>query len=134
QALRYEVSAHLGPPLATGLNSAERYRDLELPPIDPRIVLLARQWSGDGAPLERALAIQGHLRKDFKYVLDGPEKAVRDPLADFLFVRKEGYCEYFASAMAGMLRSVGIPARVVTGFYGGYHKDFSGVHVILDSA
>jgi hypothetical protein len=133
QALRYEVSAHSGPPLATPLSPAERYRDLELPLIDTRVVPLAREWSGEGTPIERALAIQGHLRKDFRYVLDGPEKAVRDPLADFLFVRKEGYCEYFASAMAVMLRAEGIPARVATGFQTGYFNDVSGFYVVRAS-
>lgn len=133
QAMRYEVSAHSGPPLATALSPAERFRDLELPLIDPRVVLLAQKWSGEGTPLERALAIQSHLRKDFKYVLDGPEKPVRDPLADFLFVRKAGYCEYFASAMAVMLRAEGIPARVATGFQTGYFNDVSGFYVVRAS-
>ena len=44
---------------------------------------------------------------------------VRDPLAYFLFVRKKGHCEYFASSMAVMLRTLGIPSRVVTGFQSG---------------
>ncbi len=133
ETLRYEVSAHSGPPLASPLNSAERYRYLDLPLIDVRIYTLARQWSGDGAPLDRALRIQSHLRSDFKYVLDGPEHPVRDPLADFLFVRKEGYCEYFASAMAVMLRTEGIPARVATGFQTGYFNDVSGLYVVRAS-
>lgn len=133
ETLRYEVSAHSGPPLASPLSPAERYRYLDLPLIDIRIYTLARQWSGDGTPLDRALRIQTHLQKDFKYVLDGPEHPVRDPLADFLFVRKEGYCEYFASAMAVMLRSEGIPARVATGFQTGYFNDVSGLYVVRAS-
>ncbi len=116
-SLRYEVSAHSGPTLASPLTGLERSRYLELPLLDIRIYSLARQWSGDGPPLDRAVRIQRHLQRDFKYALDGPERPVPDPLADFLFIRKQGYCEYFASAaMTVMLRVEGIPSRVATGF------------------
>lgn len=130
---RYEVSAHTGAPLAAPLSPEERARDLDLPPLDIRIYSLARHWAGDGAPLDRALAIERHLKHDFRYALDGPEHPVRDPLADFLFVRREGYCEYFASAMAVMLRYQGIPSRVATGFQSGYFNDVSGLYVVRAS-
>lgn len=133
ETMRYEVSAHSGPPLPSALSTLERARYLDLPPLDIRIYSLARRWSGDGAPLDRAMRIQRHLQRDFKYVLDGPEHPVRDPLADFLFVRKQGYCEYFASAMAVMLRAEGIPSRVATGFQSGYYNDVSGLYVVRAS-
>jgi protein-glutamine gamma-glutamyltransferase len=133
EILRYEVSAHAGPPLPWPISNAERARYLQLPPVDIRIYSLARAWSGDGAPLERALRIQRHLQRDFKYTLDGPEKPASDPLSDFLFVRKAGYCEYFASAMTVMLRSEGIPARLATGFQSGYFNDVSGLYVVRAS-
>jgi hypothetical protein len=134
ETLRYEVSAHSGPPLPSSLTNGERARYLALPPLDIRIYSLARAWAGsDGTPIERALGIQRHLQRDFKYKLEGSEKPVRDPLSDFLFVRKEGYCEYFASAMAVMLRAQGIPARVATGFLSGYFNDVSGLYVVRAS-
>ena len=133
ESLRYEVSAHSGPPLSSPLTALERARYLDLPPLDIRIYTLARQWSSDGTPRERAIRIQRHLQRDFKYVLDGPEKPVRDPLSDFLFVRREGYCEYFASAMAVMLRAQGIPSRVAAGFQSGYFNDVSGLYVVRAS-
>jgi transglutaminase-like putative cysteine protease len=133
ETLRYEVSAHSGPPLAWPLTYAERRRYLALPPIDVRIWSLAREWAGEGSPLEQSLRIQQRLQKDFKYTLDGPEKPAKDPLADFLFVRKEGYCEYFASAMAVMLRALNIPSRVATGFQSGYYNDVSGLYVVRAS-
>ncbi len=133
ETLRYEVSAHSGPPLPAPLMPSERGRYLELPPLNPRIYELARRWSGDGAPIERALRIQSHLQRDFKYKLEGPENPVRDPLSDFLFVRREGYCEYFASAMAVMLRSERIPARIATGFETGYFNEVSGLYVVRAS-
>jgi protein-glutamine gamma-glutamyltransferase len=134
ETLRYEVSAHSGPPLATQLTTAERGRYLELPPIDVRIYQLARRWSGEGTAWNKADRIQSHLRTDFRYKLEASAAGpVRDPLADFLFVRKEGYCEYFASAMAVMLRSEGIPSRVATGFQTGYFNHVSGLYVVRAS-
>ncbi len=132
-AFRYEVSAHSGPELPTALTPVERSRYLSLPAIDARIYGLARQWAGEGEPGERAWRIQDHLQHDFRYSLDGPEQPAGDPLADFLFVRREGYCEYFASAMAVMLRAEGIPARVATGFQSGYFNDVSGLYVVRAS-
>ena len=84
-------------------------------------------------PLERAMRIQSHLRRDFTYTLETVNKPLADPLSNFLFVSKRGYCEYFASAMAVMLRSLGIPARVATGFQSGYYNQVSGLYVIRAS-
>ena len=55
----------------------------------------------------------------FGYTLELLGMLANDPIAEFLFVRKKGHCEYFASAMAVMLRGLGIPSRMVTGFHGG---------------
>lgn len=72
--------------------------------------------------MERARRLESHLRDsgDYQYSLDdriiNPEI---DPVEDFLFNRKSGHCEYFASALTLMLRSANIPARLVTGFKGG---------------
>jgi len=133
ETLRYEVSAHTGPPIPWLLTRAERARYLQLPPVDTRIWSTARQWAGIGTEMERALRIQQKLQRGYRYVLEGPDKNVPDPLADFLFVRKAGYCEYFASAMAVMLRSIGIPARVATGFQSGYFNEVTGQQVMRAS-
>jgi hypothetical protein len=58
---------------------------------------------------------------------------VEDPLANFLFVRRSGHCEYFASAMTIMLRSIGIPTRYVTGFLPGEFNDVGGDYIIRES-
>ena len=131
--LSYEVSAHSGPPLPAPLADAERKRYLDLPPVDTRIWALARRWAGDGSPFDRALKIQQRLRQDFQYSLETANQPLRDPLANFLFVTRRGYCEYFASAMAVMLRTVGIPSRVATGFQSGYFNDVSGLYVVRAS-
>ena len=60
-------------------------------------------------------------------------RAVPDPLANFLFERKKGHCEYFASAMAVMLRTLGIPSRVVTGFQSGVYNPITHLQVVRAS-
>jgi transglutaminase-like putative cysteine protease len=65
---------------------------------------------------DKAKAIEAYLRENYKYNLDVTTPVGQDPLFYFLFVSKEGYCEYFASAMGDMLRSLGIPTRLVNGF------------------
>jgi len=102
--------------------------------LDGRIPVLARQMT-DGArwPGQQARALEAHLQKDFGYTLELLSSEVQDPLAYFLFDRKRGHCEYFASAMAVMLRTLGVPARVATGFAGGSYNPVSGWHVIRAS-
>ena len=68
--------------------------------------------------------IRDHLAKKFVYTLDPPE-ARGDPLVDFVLHTHAGHCEYFASAAAMMLAARGIPARLVTGSYGGEVGVFS---------
>ena len=73
-------------------------------------------------PREKALALDRYLRETggFGYTLklDVVDSSL-DPIEDFLVNRKEGHCEYFASALTLLLRSAGIPARMVNGFKGG---------------
>ncbi|TME03915.1 MAG: transglutaminase domain-containing protein [Chloroflexi bacterium] len=69
-------------------------------------------------PYDKAAAIEAYLRDphNFTYTLDARTPAGRDPIDYFLFTSKRGYCEFFASAMGDMLRSLGIPSRLVNGF------------------
>ncbi len=73
-------------------------------------------------PLEIASALEFYLRDSgvYKYSLDlSVQDSKIDPVEDFLFNRKLGHCEYFATALALMIRSANIPARVVSGYKGG---------------
>jgi len=107
---------------------------LQLPSLDLRIAQMAREVTGrHGSDYDKALALQEHLSSHYGYTLHLPAKAPKDPLANFLFERKQGHCEYFASAMAVMLRSLGIPSRVVNGFRGGEFNDLSGQYVVRAS-
>jgi protein-glutamine gamma-glutamyltransferase len=116
------------------LPDAERTANLQLPPLDPRVKQLAEWLAANGrSEEERARTIEQYLRTGFRYSLEPLEHEVDDPLAYFLFERKKGHCEYFASAMAAMLRTIWIPARVVTGFQGGMYNPMSGWHVVRAS-
>lgn len=107
---------------------------LQLPQIDPRIPVLARKITGaEPARSLQARLIEKYLRTHYGYTLELPQFEPSDPLAYFLFQRKKGHCEYFASSMAVMLRAIGIPARVVTGFQSGVYNPISGSQLIRAS-
>lgn len=122
----------------TDLGNARFYpaviaRYLQLPVrLDPRIPRLAREMITQAGALNQydaARAIESHLQTDFGYTLDLKAKGA-DPLADFLFNVREGHCEYFSTAMTVMLRTQGIPARVVNGFQRGDYNEAAGVYTV----
>jgi protein-glutamine gamma-glutamyltransferase len=104
---------------------------LRPPPTDPRVRELATQITSSASTnFDKAAAIENYLRTHFAYTLQLPRTKVNDPIANFLFERKQGHCEYFASAMAVMLRTVGIPSRVVNGFRSDEFNDLTGNYVV----
>lgn len=78
---------------------------------------------------DAAMMVENHLQTQFGYTLDQKAGGI-DPVADFLFNVREGHCEYFATAMALMLRSQGIATRVVTGFQQGDYNETADVFVV----
>lgn len=129
RGIRYEVSlaGPDDPPASPRLSPAERARYLALPPdLPPRIHELAREWTqGLEDPRERARAIEARLRRDYRYDLESPSGAAKNPLDHFLFESKRGHCEFYSTAMAVMLRTLGVPTRNVTGFIGGTYNRFA---------
>ena len=116
------------------LDAGERRANLALPDRNPRTLALGRQWrseagGNDVAIIERALAM---IHKDFAYSLLVPEPG-RDWIDDFLFQGRTGYCQQFSSAFVVLMRGAGIPARVVTGYAGGYHNPVGDYWVIRNS-
>lgn len=116
------------------LSSAIRYRLepqpgrsqarwLQLPAgFDPRTLALGESWrrqhgSDDAAIVQAALAL--FHDGGFRYTL-APAPLGRDAMDEFLFETHEGFCEHYASAFTMLMRAAGIPARVVTGYQGGY--------------
>lgn len=83
---------------------------------------------------DKALAIERYLKQNYAYDLEvPPQSSEGDAVAYFLFQEKRGYCEHFASAMAVMARSAGIPARVVTGYTGGSYNPFTALWEVKQS-
>ncbi len=104
-------------------NSIRNYLNLpeELP---GRVRDLAVQLASDPpTPYDKVMAIQNYLRQ-FPYSLKVPGAPAGRDVADyFLFDLQKGYCDYFATTMVVMVRSIGIPARLVTGYSSGTYDD-----------
>ncbi len=134
----YEAISDLATPSPAELRTAGRAYPalirntyLPLPAFDPRIGQLALQITSYASnDYDKAARIELYLKTRYGYTLSLPRTAEADPVANFLFVRKQGHCEYFASSMAVMLRTLGIPARVVNGFRSDEFNDLTGSYVV----
>ncbi len=83
---------------------------------------ITEQYNND---YDKAKAIEQYLRQNYKYSLTPAEVPKGAEFVDyFLFEGREGYCTYFATSMAVMLRTSGIPCRYVEGFLGEYDKSY----------
>lgn len=128
RGLRYDVSlASPDEPTSLALSASDRGRYLSLPgDLPPKVGELARAWAGGTSdPRLQARLIETRLRKDYRYDVDSPSGATKNPLVDFLFVSKRGHCEFYSTAMAVMLRTLNVPTRNVTGFIGGTYNRFA---------
>ena len=109
---------------------------LQLPEgLSPRIGDLAREITeGAATPYDQAVLIQDYLREELRFSLkiDAPPFNV-DGVTHFLFDSKEGYGDYFASAMALMIRTMGVPARVSAGYWPGTYDNEEMAFIVRDS-
>jgi transglutaminase-like putative cysteine protease len=133
--IRYSVTSHV-PQLVANERTASilaysdsiRFHYLQVPMGLEQVADLAHRVTQQAAtPFEQTQAVLQHLLENYRYSLETETATLNHPLDEFLFTRKTGYCEHYATAMVVMLRTVGIPARLVTGFlatewneYGGY--------------
>ena len=101
--------------------------------VSPRIRELASQIMGEGSDAERAARAANHLRQEYSYTLDLMGSPSADPLEEFLYRNRAGHCELFASSLVLMLRSQGIPARLVTGYLGTEYNPLEGYHIVRNS-
>ena len=112
-------------------NARQRY--LRLPGLNPRIRELTEEVVSSSSDAQQsAVMIETFLKTRFQYSLDANISG-REPLVDFLFNTRAGHCEYFASAMAVMLRTQKIPSRVITGFYASLPAPIGPWYVIRSS-
>ncbi len=111
--------------------------------FNPRTIALGEQWrreaevglpgatqaTRDAAIVERALR---WVRAEFVYTLDA-QPLGHDSVDEFLFDKKAGFCEHFSSSFVVLMRAAGIPARVVTGYAGGYRNPIGGYWLVRRS-
>jgi len=133
QAVRYTVVSTLRDSFPAG-SPQEARTNLRLPPGSPRTVALARELRErypDDSAFIRAVLL--HFRNEpFVYTLGAPLYE-SDPVDQFMFDGRRGFCEHYASAFTVMLRAAGIPARVVTGYQGGEMNPTGGYMIVRQS-
>ena len=132
--LRYANTAWEFDAAGWTLPEAQRAAALSLPPDrNPRAAAAARAWRDAGADdaqvVREALAWFG---REFSYSLLPPPLG-RERVDEFLFETRVGYCEHFASAFVVLMRSAGVPARVVTGYAGGRRNRIDDEWVVRNS-
>lgn len=111
--------------------AAMRERYLQLPPGSERIGELAGRVTDQvSSTYEKTAAVLTHLLSNYTYSLDADTSASNHPIEEFLFSRKTGYCEHYATAMVLMLRSIGIPSRLVTGFLATEWNEFGNYYTV----
>ncbi len=116
-----------GPPSEAGRSY------LQYPTHTPaRVSELARTITADhGDAYAKAVALEQYLRRTYRYTLTTVGRAPRKNMVDeFLFKKKEGHCEIFASTLALMLRAVDVPSRFVTGFAATRQDPFTGYYEV----
>lgn len=100
--------------------------------VSPAVRRLAVEWTaGATSAVEKAHAIERAFHRYFRYTTVNLAGRSADPIGTFLTRTRAGYCEYFASAMVLMLRTLGVPARVVIGYHGGQWNDQGGFWEVL---
>lgn len=117
---RYEVRSSLAYRAGETLSASERKAALDFPQrTNPRALEFARKLRADFTD-DKQLIRQTLLlyNREFTYTLEPPLLG-NNPVDDFLFNTKQGFCEHYSSSFVFLMRAAGIPARVVTGYQGG---------------
>jgi hypothetical protein len=79
-----------------------------------------------------AQALESHLQSAFTYSTTNIPRGERDPIVEFLTTDRQGHCELFASALAAMTRSLGMRARVITGYRAGEYNSIGGYFIVRE--
>jgi protein-glutamine gamma-glutamyltransferase len=113
---------------------ADRYTQLPPTGLERTRALAGRLTEGTTNPYDAVLRMNQYLKETYPYDLSiPPQMEEMDAVEYFLFEQKRGYCEQFSSSLAVMARSLGIPARVATGYAPGEYNPFTGYHDVRAS-
>jgi len=120
--------------LASELDPLDRVRALQVPDgFNPRSRELAARWRSEG--LDDQAVVDAAMRMfnaSFSYTLSAPLLG-RHSVDEFLFETQAGYCEHYSSAFVFLMRAAGIPARVVTGYQGGWLNELGDYLLVRQS-
>ncbi|MFO1466455.1 MAG: DUF3488 and transglutaminase-like domain-containing protein [Steroidobacteraceae bacterium] len=113
----------------------DRRRQVRLPANrNPRTLDLARQLrAASASDVDFAAAVLELFRREKFYYTLSPPRLAQDPVDEFLFDTRRGFCEHYASAFAALMRAGGVPARIVTGYQGGTFNRFAGYWIVRQS-
>ena len=102
---------------------------------NPQALALAQRWRAEGKDDAAMVAAALAMFRDqpFFYTLNPPILGGDDPVDEFLFTTKKGFCEHYASAFTTLMRAGGIPARVVTGYQGGARNSIGDYYTVRQS-
>jgi transglutaminase-like putative cysteine protease len=135
--VRFDASAYLDFTLQAGERPQHIAHWLELPAgFNPRTLALAAQLraaAGADTPQQLSNAVLQRFRRDgYRYTLEPPLTGA-NAVDDFLFGSKAGFCEHYAGAYVVLMRAMGVPARVVTGYQGGERNPVDGYLTVRQS-
>jgi transglutaminase-like putative cysteine protease len=106
---------------------------LDVPRLKAEAEKILRQSGAQNAPpTTKARVLADYLQNNYTYTLDAKKTPGAERVTDFLFTTKEGHCEVFAGALAVLLRSIDVPARVVNGFRGGEYHQWTDTYTVAD--
>ncbi|PKO63945.1 MAG: DUF3488 domain-containing protein [Betaproteobacteria bacterium HGW-Betaproteobacteria-16] len=121
QRMRYQASSHLDYTLERDANPRALELNLQIPDFtNPKSRALAQSWIDAGKSPEAIVQTALDMFRDgeFFYTLR-PPRLGSQPIDDFLFNTRRGFCEHYAGTFVYLMRAAGVPARVVTGYQGG---------------
>ncbi len=124
KATRYSATSR---PHYTGgpLSEQERSLGLQLPKkINAKIISLVSKWKSNSNDPAQTIdqALLFFRTEPFIYTLNPPRLLGREPIKDFLFETRRGFCEHYATAFAYLMRVAGVPSRIIGGYQGGEYN------------
>lgn len=133
---RYNLQSFLDYRIEHELSHWEQQTGLTLPPdSNPRSVQLAQQWRAQFDNNEAIVrhALQQFNRQNFVYTLLPPLTLSANPVDEFLFESRRGFCEHYAGSFTLLMRAAGIPARIVLGYQGGTVNPLNNILTVRQS-
>lgn len=133
QRFRFTVQAAAGSDLRVSSRAGRDFYLRPPPQVSPRVAAAAARMAAAGTDSGARLAALAEFFRERRLVYAQDDlSGGPDPIDDFLFDKRRGYCEFFAAAYATLARLAGVPARLVGGYYGGEYNALGGYYLVTD--